>query len=130
MQFTRIGDLDVVTRISGPHHHFLGVGLSTRESSSTPVVERVALSTDDVTIEPLDSPSDLRREVLEAVSEANRRLGTDFKVTKIRYCADDASIPGIYGRLARYLVEHVAREHDESGAKTPRTDGSMIEINF
>ena len=130
MQFTKIGDLDVVTRISGPNHHFLGVGLSTREAPSTPVLERVALEIDDVTVEPSDAPNDLRREVMEAVSEANRRLGTDFKVTKIRYCADDASVPGIYGRLARYLVEHVAREQDASGAKTPRTDGSMIEINF
>ncbi|MDR3618511.1 MAG: hypothetical protein P4L85_04105 [Paludisphaera borealis] len=129
MQFTRIGDLDVVTRVSGPHHHFLGVALSSGGEAPTPVLERVAFENSEVTIEPSDDRIDLRREVLEAVSEANRRLGTNFRVMRIRYCGDDASVPGIYGRLARSLVEHVAREQDESGAKTPRSDGSLIEIN-
>jgi len=79
--------------------------------------------------EPSDARIDLCREVVGAVSETNRRLGTDFRVTKIRYCGGDASVPGIYGRLARSLVEHVAREQEKSGAKTPRSDGSLIEIN-
>ena len=112
MQFTKIGDLHIVTRVSGPQHLFLSVALSTTGAPAALVLERGDLETGAVTIETADARSDRRREVLEAVSEANRRLGTEFKVTKVRYCSDDAALPGIYGRLARTLMQHVARERD------------------
>lgn len=129
MQFARVGDLEVVTRITGPTHHFLGLALSTEAEPSTPILERATLGTSEITIEPIGVGDDLRREVVEAVSAANQRLGTHFTVTKIRYCEDDAPVSGIYGHLAGSLVEHVARGRKTMGAGTPRSNDSLIEMN-
>lgn len=129
MRFTRIGDLEVVTRIIGPHHHFLGLALSPDAEPKAPILERVGSENSEVMIEPIGVGDEFRREVVEAVSEANRRLGTHFTVTKIRYCGDDAPVPGIHGRLAGALVEHVAQEQKNLEMKTPRSDDSLIEMN-
>jgi len=129
MRFTRIGDLEVVTRITGPTHNFLGLAFSTDAEPSTPILERVELESSKATIEPVDVGEDIRREVVEAVSEANQRLGTHFTVTKIRYCEDDTPVPGIHGQLAGSLVEHVAREQKNLGAGMPRSNDSLIEMN-
>jgi hypothetical protein len=129
MQFTRIGRLDVVTRISGPHHHFLGIEFSADGGSSTPQLERVGIAGVEAAVEPPGARADLRREVLDAVAEANSRLGTHLTVARIRYCADDPSLPGVYGRLARSLVEHVAQEEMNPGTETSHPDGTLIEMN-
>lgn len=129
MRFTRIGEFEVVTRIIGPHHHFLGLALSTDAEPAAPIPERVALGNSEVVVEPTGVGDELRREVIEAVSEANRGLGTHFTVMKIRYCEDDAPVPGIHGRLAGALVEHVAQEQKNLEVKTPRSDDSLIEMN-
>ena len=114
MQFTKLEDLDVVTRTNGPHHHFLGIGLSQVPVACMTVLERVSLENPEPQTEEFDSQKDLFREVMNGVSEANERLGTHFGVIKIRYCVDDPPIPGIYHRLAVALVEHVTQEkmHD------------------
>lgn len=117
MQFTKLEDLEVVTRTTGPHHHFLGIGLSQVPVSCTTVMERVSLENPEPEIEEFDSQKGLYREVMNGVSEANERLGTHFGVTKIRYCVDDPPIPGIYQRLAQALVEHVTQENESDATK-------------
>lgn len=110
MRFTRVGDLEIVTRITGPTHHLLGMALSTDSIPDTPILERVSLARPGAEVEPFDPQRDLCREVLAGVQEANDRLGTHFGVTRIRYCADDPSVPGVYHRLAQALVERVNSE--------------------
>jgi hypothetical protein len=129
MRFNRIGRLDVVTRITGPHHHFLGIEFSKDGGSSAPILERVDMEGAEAAIEPSEARADLRREVLDAVTEANGRLGTHLAVARIRYCADDAAVPGVYGRLARSLVEHVAQEEMNPGTETSHPNGTLIEMN-
>jgi hypothetical protein len=107
MRFTKVGDLEVVTQITGPTHHLLGMVLEPASTPDTPILERVSIAHPRAEVEPFDPESALCREVLAGVQEANDRLGTHFGVTRIRYCADDLSVPGVYHRLAQALVEHV-----------------------
>jgi hypothetical protein len=107
MRFTKVGELEVVTRITGPTHQLLGMALTTASIGDRPILERVSLARPDAEVESFDPERDLCREVLAGVQEANDRLGTHFGATRIRYCADDSPIPGVYHRLARALVEHV-----------------------
>ena len=119
MRFTKVGDLDVVTRITGPTHHLLGMALSTAPVPAAPIVERVSLARPEAEVEPFDPERDLCREVLAGVRDANDRLGTHFGVTRIRYCADDPPIPGVYHRLAQALVEHVTAGPGREGSLGP-----------
>jgi hypothetical protein len=115
MRFTRIGDLEVVTRITGPTHHFLGIALAPVPSAETPILERVSLDHPQAEVEPPDPENELCREVLETVRDINDRLGTQFGVTRIRYCSDDPPVPGIYRRLTQALVfERVISETEAS----------------
>jgi hypothetical protein len=114
MQFTKHGDLYVVTRITGPTHHMLGLVLSPVSPSGTPIVECVSFDHSQSEVEPFDPESALCRDVLTAVQDANTRWGTNFFVTKIRYCADDPPLSGIYGFLAKALVEHLLTEQAAS----------------
>ena len=114
MQFTRIGDLDIVTRISGPTHHFLGIALAPVPGPETPILERVSLDHPLAEVEPSDPEYELCREVLETVREINDRLGTHFGVKRIRYCTDDPPVPGIYRRLTQALVEQVISQTEAS----------------
>lgn len=114
MRFMKVGDLEIVTRITGPTHHLLGIVLSPVYSRETPVLERVSLDHPQAEVEPFDSESDLCREVLTAVQDVNDRLGTRFGVSRIRYCADDPPKAGIYRQLAEALVEHVISEQEAS----------------
>jgi hypothetical protein len=108
MQFTKIGDLDILIRVTGPTHHLLGLVLSPGHGPEAPILERVSLDHPDPERERFDPERDVCREVLAGVQDANNRLGTHFVVTKIRYCADDPPVAGIYRRLAEALVEHMA----------------------
>lgn len=124
MQFTKLGDLEIVTRITGPHHHFLGLELSSGRAPGAPVLERVSGGAAEAEVEAFDLRDRLCREVVDGVAEANRDLGTRYRVIRIRYCAADPPIPGVYSRLARALVEHVVQERKSSAAKP-----TCIEIN-
>jgi len=107
MRFSKVGDLEVVTRVTGPTHPSLGIAFSPTVCSEDPIVERVSLDHPQAEAEPFDPERDLCREVMTAVREANDRMGCHFCVTRIRYCADDPPIAGVYYRLAQDLIEHV-----------------------
>ena len=131
MQFTRLEDLEVVTRITGLHHHYLGLGFSQIPVPGTMVVERVSLENPEPEIEEFDSQKRLYREVMNGVSEANEHLGTHFEVCKIRYCANDPPMPGIYHRFARALVEHVSQENGDKDETIDRiADEAFLEYDL
>jgi hypothetical protein len=119
MRFTKVGDLEVVTRITGPTHHLLGMVLEPTSTPDTPILERVSIAHPQVEVEPFDPESALCREVLAGVEEANDRLDTHFGVTRIRYCADDPPVPGVYHRLAQALVEHVKSQPGRGASLQP-----------
>ena len=126
MQFTKIGELDIVTRVTGPTHHLLGMVLAPASTRETPILERVSIDHPQAEVEPFDPARELCREVLTAIQDANDRLGTHFGVTRIRYCVDDPPVAGIYGRLAHALVEHMFSGQEQEATLRPsfeETDG-------
>jgi hypothetical protein len=126
MRFTKVDDLDVVTRITGPTHHLLGVAFAPVSTPVSPILERVSLDRPRAEVEPFDPERGVCREVLAGVREANERLGTHFGVARIRYCADDPPVPGVYHRLAQALVEHANEEPGRHASLRPsfaQTDG-------
>ncbi len=116
MQFTRIGDLDVVTRITGPHHNYLGIQFTPDIATAAPVLERI--SGDGSSIEPLtpDAGDAIWQEIVDGVSEGNRQLGTSYSIRRARICAGDPISKGVYGQLAHALLEH-AVERDQAQGK-------------
>jgi hypothetical protein len=132
MRFTKVGNLEVVTRITGPTHHLLGMALAPAPTSEAPILERVSLAHPQAEVEPIDPAREICREVLTAVQETNDRLGTSFGVARIRYCADDPPVAGIYGRLAHALIEHVFSEQEQEATLQPsveETDGCREELS-
>ncbi|AMV37513.1 hypothetical protein [Planctomyces sp. SH-PL62] len=107
MRFSRIDGLDVVTRITGPIHHFLGIEFG-RGLAREARVERVDSegAHHDVEVAGSTPPDSVRREV----ARANKRLGSKLGARVIRYCTDDPAIPGVYERLAEALAERVFKD--------------------
>jgi hypothetical protein len=132
MQFTKVGELDIVTRVTGPTHHFLGMVLAPGSTPETPILERVSIDRPQAELEPFDPAREICREVLTAVQDANDRLGTRFGVVRIRYCVDDPPVAGIYGRLAHALVEHAFSEQEQEATLQPsfaETDGRREQLS-
>jgi hypothetical protein len=126
MRFTKVGDLEVVTRITGPTHHLLGMALTPSAATGQPVLEKVSHGHPKAEVETFVPESDFCREVMAGVREANERFGTHFGVARIRYCIDDPPVPGVYHRLAQALVEHVISERGRQAVPQPsfeQTDG-------
>ena len=118
MRFHRVDEFDVVTRITGPDHHFLGLKFTLNPEAGEPVVEVVALTQDE---RPAATKEDSRRIVMavdRGLHEANTRLGTDYHLGGIRYCSSDRFVEGIYAEMAEKLVEHVVWAHREAPAHT------------
>ena len=106
MKFSKNGPFDVVTRISGPHHHYLGVVLEIDRARSAVDVEGCTVDGSTAPVEPTCA-DELRSEVSSGINAANRRLGTRFGVSRIRYCLADPAVSGVYRAMAEHLVEHV-----------------------
>jgi hypothetical protein len=115
MKFSKNGEFDVVTRVTGPHHHYLGLVLKTDSGMALARVE-------DLSPSPGNSPLDsmgverLRADVSRGVASANERLGTNYRASAIRFCGTDPPLRDVYRVLAEHLVEYVARLRDENGA--------------
>ncbi len=114
MQFSKIQNLDVVTRITGPTHNYLGIEFSAYSGEgNTPVLERLRTH-DEPVLEIMDPHTDLCREVMDGVAIANERFGTHLGVVRIRYIGDDSKVSGVYNQLAQSLVEHFVERQRQS----------------
>lgn len=128
MRFTRIGDLDVVTRTTGPTHHFLGIVLTSGPGPESPVMERVSISHPEPRIEPFDRENTIYREVVEAVRDANKRFGAHYSLARLRYCADDPPSANVYHRLAQALVERAVSREREDAAALPLNERTLDQL--
>jgi hypothetical protein len=109
MRISRDGEIYRASRITGPHHNLLGLGLSA-EASSKPQVERLGPRADDAGVDALDQEQVVAH-ALHGVAEANRRLGTRFGVARIQYLPTDTPPASAYAVLAARIVEEAARDH-------------------
>jgi hypothetical protein len=110
MRFSRRGDYEVVTRISGPLHHYLGLRLvRDRDNSGAAslIVEDLSPAVEGDRHGEMPGREDLTSEVLAALDAANARLGTHYGVVGIHYCSSDPDRKNVYRELAEKLIEHV-----------------------
>lgn len=105
MQFSREGDWYQVIRITGPSHNLLALKVG-EIGTSEPEVDRLSVSNEA----PMIDAEDVQKQVLEGVEEANTQLGTDYRVTAIRFVATDTPSSSIYSSLAKVIVEQLAQE--------------------
>jgi hypothetical protein len=104
MQFVQIGEFLAASRITGPRHNLLQIKIGS-ESQGKPICE-VLPPQGACVHEPLNE-IDVVASVLEGVAEANKRLGTNYSVTHIKYVKNDTKPETVYGFLAMKIVEHL-----------------------
>jgi hypothetical protein len=106
MTFSKSGELDVVTRITGPHHHYLALQLETDGDPSYADVECIWPEGLVGSVEP-PRADEVRLEVSLGIDAANKRLATRFSAIRIRFGASDSPVKDVYRSMAERLVEHV-----------------------
>jgi hypothetical protein len=126
MQFTMFGDFEVVTRVTGPAHHYLGLRLSQGVDQGVPEVEELASYSPTDPVVPKPDRVQVIEEVLAGLDTANGRLGTNYKVKAIRYCSSDPVIKGVYTLLTESLVEHIDRSHRRADGDIPPLDDETL----
>jgi hypothetical protein len=112
--FSRNGEFDVVTRVTGPHHHYLGLVLRSDRGTALAEVEDLSASPETGSVD-LARVERLRSEVSRGIAAANEQLGTNYQASRIRFCSADPSLKDVYRTLAKHLVQHVARSRDGDG---------------
>ncbi len=115
MNFSRSGEFDVVTRITGPHHHYLALKLQTDVDTAFVDVESFL---PDGLIGPAE-PSradEVCSEVAGGINAANERLAAHYRASRIRFGASDPPLKDVYRAMAEQLVEHVCHQRGYIGA--------------
>jgi hypothetical protein len=105
MQFVRDGDWYLATRITGPTHNLLGLRFG-QPHGSHPAIERSSVGGGS----PIIEADDVLKQVLDGLSDANTKLGTDYRVAAIRFITDDTPSSSAYRFLAKSIVERMVRQ--------------------
>jgi hypothetical protein len=100
MQYTKIGDLHRLVRITGPTHDLLGIEFGGKNPADC-IVERLGPSADQ---RAELSDEEVRGWVLLAVAKANAELGTTLVAQRIQYVANDTRDEKAYALMTRELV--------------------------
>lgn len=98
MKITKSGTLYRAFRTTGPTSNMLGIDFGRRSD-----VEVVALEGPGGA--PQVDGSDVRVEVIGALTEFNAERGASLSITKIEFVPSDSPGEGVYASLARALFE-------------------------
>jgi hypothetical protein len=121
MNIVKVGDVYKATRITGPQHNYLGLVLSETGVESV-TIEPLSVDTSEVAVETLDDQQ-LLDAVHRGVTEANKALGTRFRIARLQYVPTDTPNPATYSTLAKYIVAYASREaHLKAPARTSSQD--------
>jgi hypothetical protein len=104
MRFHKYNEWYRVVHISGPTHNLLGLVFRDHENDQI-LVEELGPTQKGVRRLSADA---VRKHDLKGVSNANRRLGTNYRVSKIQFVVDDTPPLEKYARLAEGIVERLA----------------------
>ena len=105
MIFSRRGAYYQASRVTGPTHNFLSVLLTAGPDDIQPQVEMLPGFCDGHG--DLD-PTKIVHSVLEGLDQANHKLGTKYKVSRIQYRSGDNPPEVIYGVLMIKIIERLA----------------------
>lgn len=101
MQFVDEAPLYKLSRVTGPHHNYLGLSVTLHPTTRKPELEVL----DDGAGELLGT--DIVREVLAGVNETSARLHTRFFIEKIQYMSTDSPPVSIYRQLASEILQRI-----------------------
>jgi hypothetical protein len=102
VRYSCTGDFYRVTRITGPAHNLLGLSFSDGGPESV-TVEKLARPSEP----PIDERA-LAIAVSHGVEQANKALGTSYRLKVIQYVPTDTPDLETYSYLARMIVERLA----------------------
>lgn len=102
MQYMFDGKLYKVVKITGPKHNLLALGFS-EDQESIEIVDLNKSIHDDVNI----VSSQVEKQVLKGIQEANDELGTNYKVAKIQFVSSDSPSDSIYIELSKLIIKRL-----------------------
>lgn len=112
MQYFYDGKFYKIVKISGPQHNMLALAFG--ESNLDIEVTDLEESSDKTLVSI--SQSDVKNQVLFAVEEANKELGTNYAVIKIQFVSSDSPSKSIYVELTKQILKRL------------KSDGAFIRI--
>jgi hypothetical protein len=105
MHISKDGSFYRISRITGPTHNLLMISFAETAETCIPSIEALP-PVGDCRHASLNRDKILT-EVLEGVEQANRQLGTQYRVAKVRYVENDTGPEATYKHLAQKVVEHI-----------------------
>ena len=111
MNFTKLGSIHRVSRITGPQYNLLGVEFVKDQAIAQPTIEALPQG-DEPRYGPLD-PAKILQAVLDGIQEANTQFNTNYRVARVQYGESDTPPEIVYQYMATKLIEHLIGQ--ESG---------------
>jgi hypothetical protein len=104
MQFSIHKDIHRVSRIAGPFHNLLGLGLVSDKAAELVITKLDAIGPRKEEL----SAEDVQREVLQGVRDANAKFNTSYSVSQIQFVVNDTPPVAVYEFLAYSIVQRLA----------------------
>jgi len=114
MRFTIDEEYYRVSHVTGPGHHFLGLGFS-RHPVPQIVVQALRANVGCSHAQHL-SEVHLREAIEHAVAEANTRFRVEYYVNRIQYVPNESENFEMYGWLAGKIIERLATIREYTGS--------------
>lgn len=107
MVFIRVKNCFKVVRITGPSHNLLGIEFAeVADSPKNVVVESLPSESGNT---PCLSATEVEKNVVQGVAEANREFSTNYVVKRIEFIPTDSPPAETYRALASTIVERLAK---------------------
>ncbi len=119
MQFTKNGDIYMVSRITGSQDNILGVSFSENNSNDIEVIQWHLES--DRNKKVLTSDDQVLKHVLFGLKEINRSLDTNYRLSKIYFVPTESAGDGAYELLIGRLIEHYHSGNEFKKSKQSKT---------
>lgn len=103
MRFYKKDDTYIVTRITGPHHNYLGLRVA-EGSGNESTIQLIDLEKGD---RKTLNGDDIRSSVAQGIKDANILFGTSYFASTISYISSDTNNLDIYRKLAFSIVEGI-----------------------
>lgn len=103
MQYIYDGELYKIVKISGPKHNMLALCFN----ESAEVIEIIDIEKSCGNSAEKISLLSVKNQVLSGVAEANKELGTNYKVARIQFVSSDTPSDSIYIELSKQIIKRL-----------------------
>lgn len=106
MRFSKTGNIYKVIRETGSQNNILGISF-VEPNSSEANLEVIEWDLPDIKADGIPgSKETVTEQVFSGLDTINKRLGTDYKVSKIYFVPADGASDSVYDLLIRNLINH------------------------